>query len=135
MRQQAEAVAGIKSRQASPSRIRGFISGQDKLEKNRKQAEKVTRITSALDVLDLISGSLPPRETFAMEIKRVSIDADMAEVHGYTDSAQNKDQVRQALARVSGNGKTDSIDIRGVKVPQGKVGFAFRFPVQRISGG
>lgn len=134
MRKQAQTIAGLKSAQANPDRIGKFIAGQEKLEKARKQAEKVIKINSALDVLDAISGALPAREKIALEIKRVSIDSDSAEVHGYTGSKSELEQVLAALKRVSSNGRADNAQIR-IEVPTGKVGFAVKFPVQRFSGG
>ncbi len=133
MRTQAEAVAGIKSRQATPSRIRTFINNQDKLEKSRKQAEKVVRINSALDILNLVSAAIPPGQVVPMEIKRVSIDNENAEVHGYTNSEQDRASVLQALQKVA-QGKVAQAQIR-IPTPQGKVGFAYRFHVNRNSGG
>lgn len=134
LRKQAEIIAGLKSRQASPERIRKFISGQEKLEKARKQAEKVVKINSALDILDQISGSLPARDRIRLEIKRVTVDSDRAEVHGYADSNSERDQILSALKRVSANGQTESAQIR-IPVPPGKVGFAYKFTVQRFAGG
>ncbi len=72
MRQQAENIAGIKSKQASPSRINKFISNQEKLERSRKSAEKVVRMNSAMDVVNRISLLLPSKTNANLEIKRVS---------------------------------------------------------------
>lgn len=129
---QAEAVAGIKK--ASPERIRKFISQQEKLEKARKQSEKVVRINSALDVFDAITNALPTRERINLEIKRFAVDADMAEVQGYTGSNSEKEDVQKALQRLSLSGQAESVPLR-IPVPAGKVGFAYRLKVQRFSGG
>lgn len=133
MRKQAEAVAGIKAKQASPSRIRKFISNQEKLEKGRKQAEKVVRINSALDILNLISAAMPPDQIAKLEIKRVSIDNDAAEVHGYTDNEQMRSTVLQALQKVA-QGKVAPTNPR-ISAPSGKTAFAYHFNVNRNGGG
>jgi general secretion pathway protein L len=133
MRKQALAVAGIKSRQANPSRIRKFISNQEKLEKGRKQAEKVVHINSALDILNLISAAMPPEQVTKLEIKRVSIDNDSAEVHGYTDNEQARTTILQALQKVA-QGKVGVTNPR-ISAPAGKVAFAYRFNVNRNGGG
>lgn len=134
MRQQAEAVAGIKKAQVTASKVERFVRAQEKLESARKQAEKVVKINSALDILDAISGAMPPRDRIQLEIKRVSIDGDQAEVHGYTGSNSEREQVLNALKRVSSNGRADGAQIK-IQVPAGKVGFAYKFPVNRFSGG
>lgn len=134
LRRQAEAIAKMKGSQASPSKIRRFVSEYEKMDKNRKQAEKVVKINSALDVLNVISASLPGREQMFLEVKRISIDGGSAEIHGYTDSETHVEQIRKALAGASANGKTESVQLR-INVPGGKTGFAFRFAVNRYSGG
>jgi general secretion pathway protein L len=133
MRNQAMAVAKLKSSQASPSRVRKFIANQEKLEKGRKQAEKVVRLNSALDVLNLISAAMPPGQIAPLEIKRVSIDSENAEVHGYTNSEKDRALVLQALQKVA-QGKVEPTQVL-IKSPPGKVGFAYRFHVNRYSGG
>jgi len=133
LRTQAEAVAGIKSRQASPARIRKFITNQEKLDKSRKQAEKVVRLNSAMDVLNLISAAMPPGQSVPLEIKRVSIANDSAEIHGYANSEQERGTILQALQKVA-QGKVEPTQMR-INAPAGKVGFAYRFRVNRFTGG
>ena len=47
----------------------------------------------------MVSSALPPRERINMEIKRITIETDHAEVHGYAGSGSEKDQVQKALAK------------------------------------
>lgn len=132
MHKQAQAIAGIKK--ASASKVRGFIKAQEKMEHARKDAEKVSHMNSALDILDMISSALPARQKIGLEIKRVQIDNDQADVHGYTNSSSEKEQVAKILKGLSTNGKAEGINIR-IPIPAGKVGFAYRVQVNRISGG
>jgi general secretion pathway protein L len=134
MRAQAQAIAGIKSNQASPSRINKFISNQEKLERSRKSAEKVVRLNSAMDVLNRISAALPSGQNAVLEIKRVSISDDTAEVQGYADNENQRTTVRQALQKLSLDGKIEQPQLV-IQPPAGKVGFSFRFRVDRYTGG
>lgn len=134
LRTQAEAVAGIKGRNASPSKIQKFIANQEKIDKARKQAEKINHLNSALDIVEKISASMPPRGQAQLEIKRISIDGENAEVHGYTGSSAERDQVFKSLQRVSIGGKVETITGK-VSAPQGKIGFGYHFKVQRMAGG
>jgi general secretion pathway protein L len=134
LRKQAEAIAKVKGSQASPSRLRKFIAQQEKLAKGRQQAEKVIKINSALDVLDQITAGMPNREALQLEIKRLSIDAETAEIHGYSGNKASVEQIQKSLQRASANGKAEPIQLR-ITVPEGKTGFAFRFPINRFSGG
>ena len=130
---QAQTIAGMK-KGASPDRIRKFISAQEGIDKARKQSEKVVQINSALDVLDLLSSSLPGTEALKLEIKRLSIDGEQAEVHGYAANAGERDQVLTAIKRASLNNRADSATVK-IPVPAGKIGFAYRFKVRRQAGG
>lgn len=133
LKTQAEAVAGLKGRAASSSGIRRFITAQERIEKARKQAEKVDKLNSALSVLNLISASVPPRTFGFMEIKRLSIDGETAEVHGFTNTSAERDLVGRALSKAA-VGRVDPIDPK-IPAPSGKTGFAYRFRVMRMSGG
>lgn len=135
LKRQAEAIAGLKGRRASVEGVRKFINSVEKDAKNRKQAEKVVRINSALDVLNLISAALPGGTNLPLEIKRLSINNDSAEVHGYTNTAADVSRVQQALQKVSSNGKAEPIASLYRATPAGKTPFAFRIHVQRFSAG
>jgi len=134
MRAQAESIAGIKSKQANPSRINKFISNQEKLERSRKSAEKVVRLNSAMDILNRISAALPSPQNAVLEIKRVSISNEIAEVQGYTDNENQNSAVRTALQKASLDGKVEQAQMM-IKPPAGKVGFAYKIRVDRYTGG
>jgi general secretion pathway protein L len=134
LHKQAEAIGGLKGKRASLDGIRKFINNIERDAKNRKQAEKVTHINSALDVLNLMSASLPPGNSLALEIKRINIDNNQAEVAGYVNSSSDVLRVQRALEKASINGKVESVSSR-VAAPAGRTPFAFRLQVLRFSGG
>lgn len=129
---QAEAIANLKGKRASPDGVRKFINNIEKEAKNRKQAEKVVRLNSALDVLNLLSAALPGGSQLPLEIKRLSILNDTAEVHGYTNTAADVGRIQQALQKISTNGKAEPITAQFQK-PEGKTPFGFRIHVSRYS--
>jgi general secretion pathway protein L len=133
LKTQAQAVASIPARQASASRIRKFITAQEQKEKGRKQAEKVLKINSALDVAELISSSLPSKAQTKLEVKRLSIQNDQAEVQGYVPTEYDKDTVAKALQKAA-VGAVSPVEAR-IATPAGKVPFAFKFRVLRQGGG
>lgn len=134
LKTQAQAVAKMNPRQASSAKIKKFIAAQEQLEKGRKQAEKVLKMNSALDIVDLISSSLPPKSTAKFEVKRVSIHNDQAEVHGYTSTDFNKDSIAKALQKAAVGGVVSSTQNMAT-TPAGRVPFAFKFRVVRQAGG
>ena len=134
LKTQAQAVAKMTPRQASNAKIRKFITAQEQLEKGRKQAEKVLRMNSALDILELISASMPPKSAAKLEVKRVSIHNDQAEVHGYTATDYDKNTVAKSLKKAAVGGAVSSTQSL-VQAPAGRVPFAFKFRVVRQAGG
>lgn len=132
LRTQAQAVAGINARQASPSKIRRFISAQEKLEKGRKQAEKVLKMTSALDVMEAISSALPAKSTLKLEVKYLTIRNDQVEIYGHTPTEFDKATIQKALQKVAG-GAINPVDSK-VQAPAGRVAFGFKFQVPRSGG-
>lgn len=134
LKSQAQVIAGMPARQASTSKIRKFISNQDRLEKSRKQAEKVLRLNSALDVVEMISSSLPSKAMTKLEVKRITIAQDQAEVHGHTPTDYDKESIGKALQKVAVGGAVTPIPSK-ISAPSGRTPFAFKFRVQRGSGG
>lgn len=136
LRTQATAVAKIPGSKASNTRVRKFITDAEKMEKSRTQAEKVLRLNSALDVLDIISANLPPKARTKFEVKRLSIHGEQAEVHGHTLSDFDIQTLAKALGKAAVGGKVDPIQAaNSVAIPSGRVPFAFKFKVARMSGG
>ncbi|MGZ3721422.1 MAG: pilus assembly protein PilM [Bdellovibrionales bacterium] len=134
LKMQAEAIAGLKGKRAGIENVRKFINNIDKETKNRKQAEKVTHINSALDILNVVSAALPPGAQLPLEIKRVQIDNETAEIHGYTNGPADVGRIQQVLQKLSQNGKADVVPLK-IPPPPGKTGFAFKIHVNRFSGG
>ncbi len=134
LRLQAESIAGLKGKRGGNDNIRKFLSNVEKDARNRKQAEKVTHLNSALDMLNLISAQLPPGAILPLEIKRISIDNEVAEVHGYTGSVAGVQRVQAVLQKVSSTGKAEAIQSR-ISTPPGQTPFAFRLNIQRYAGG
>lgn len=135
LKTQAQAVAKIPARQASATRIRKFINNAENVEKSRAQAEKVLKLNSALDVMEAISSSLPPKQAAKFEVKRLVVNGDDAEVHGHTLTDFDIQTISKALKRAALGGKLDPIQAAAnVPVPKGRVPFAFKFKVARSGG-
>lgn len=130
---QAEAVAGLKGKKAGQGNIRKFLSNVEKEAKNRKAAQKVVHLNSALDILNRISSAVPAKAQLPMEIKRVNIDNDMAEIQGYSNSAADNGRIAQALQSVA-SGRVESSPTN-IAVPAGKTAFGFKFKIIRVAGG
>lgn len=132
---QAEAIAGLKGKKASANNVQKFLNNVDREAKNRKAAQKVVRINSALDILNKISAAIPPTAQLNMEIKRISIENDSVEVHGYSGSAADNTRISALLAKLSSDGKIAPLTSSNIKVPAGKVRFIYKFKIIRVAGG
>jgi general secretion pathway protein L len=133
LKNQAGAIANMKGNSASPSKIRKFLSEHDKIEKSRKQAEKVLRINSALDVLNLITQSLPD-VIVTTDIKHLQIESDMAEIQGYLVNGTTPAAVQKALGAAALGGKVEPMT-PSLPPQSGKTPFGFKFKVTRMEGG
>lgn len=133
LKTQAKAIANLDGRKASSSQIEKFLSEVEKKAKDRKQAERVVHINSALDILNLVSKSVPLGRDLPFEIRRFSVDSDTVEVHGLT-AAADRARLMKALTGLSSNRRLENITPQ-VPATAGKTPFAVRFKVQRFTGG
>lgn len=131
LKNQAQAIAGLKGRDASPTRIRNFIKLNKQEQANRKQGEKVQNINSALDVLNSLSKSLPVRNV-KFEVKRLTVDNTRVDILGHVPTQNDVPRIEQALKAMAMNGKVERLP-----VPQttANVAFGYRFYVIRMASG
>ncbi|MGE4132442.1 MAG: pilus assembly protein PilM [Bdellovibrionales bacterium] len=135
LKKQAEAVAGLKGSRANERGIRNFISKQEKIARGRKQAENVLKLNSALDVLRLISSSVPSRDQGDLEIKYLTIRGTAVEVHGYAGNGLIKNNVVKGLTGMASGGKLHDIPNRVTAIPAGQVPFSYKMTTSRSGGG
>jgi general secretion pathway protein L len=133
LRTQAAAIANLKGASASPSKIRKFLAEHEKEQKARKQAEKVLKLNSPLDVLNAISQNMPDRN-ISMDVAHFFVEGGNAEIHGYIANGNRISDVQQALQAAAVDGKAEAITPQVPQTP-GKQPFAFRLHVNRLEGG
>jgi general secretion pathway protein L len=133
LRTQASAIANLKGSSASPSKIKKFLADHEKEQKARKQAEKVLKLNSPLDVLNLISQNMPEKGIM-MDVAHFTVDGNMAEIQGYIAGGNRMTDVQRALQAAAIDGKAEPVT---PQIPQkpGKQPFAFRLHVNRMEGG
>jgi general secretion pathway protein L len=129
---QAAAVANLKGSAASPSKIKKFLAEHEREQKARKQAERVLKLNSALDIVNMISQNLPDRG-ISVDVKHLLVDGDVAEIHGYLLQNTKVTDLQRALQSASSDGKIEAIAPQNKPAP-GKQPFGFKFHVSRFEG-
>jgi hypothetical protein len=109
------------------------LSDHEKEQKARKQAEKVLKLNSPLDIVNAVSQNIPDR-TVTMDIKHFSVADEMAEIQGYFSGSTRIMDIQQGLQAAAIDGKAEPISTQLPPIA-GKQPFAFRFRVNRQGGG
>lgn len=136
LKSQATAITGRKGRDASPSKIREFIKQSNREAKNRKQAERVAKLNSALDVLTALSQALPAGTGSGkvdFEVRRLTIDNERADLLGAVKNPADLARIEQALRTLAIGGKLDKLNVP--QVLKTETAFGYRFNVQRFAAG
>ena len=135
MKIQAKNVTGgeLKGSRANPRNIRKYIRKKEMEAKNRKLAEKVQTITSALDVLKQLTESTPTKRKITMDLQKLIIDNDKIEAQGYVARAAEVETLAAAWKAISANGKVEKFR-PGFASSGGKAPFGLRLKVNRLKG-
>ncbi|MBK8203238.1 MAG: pilus assembly protein PilM [Bdellovibrionales bacterium] len=132
---QAQNITGgeLKGARANSSNIRKYIQEKENEAKNRKLAEKVHSISSALDVLKSITESTPSKKKIVVDVASVRVDNDQVEIQGSVASPSQIDALVASWKGLSLDGKIEKFNPT-VKIQSGKSAFGLRFRVERIKG-
>lgn len=134
LKSQAAAVADLKGRQASPNNIRRFVKQKKDEISARKQAGKVKEINSVLDIIADVHRRVPGAKQLLVEIRKLTIENEVMEIHGEVASADAVGKFRKSLEGVASDGRVEPISAVITPAPD-KQAFAFRLRVQRKKGG
>lgn len=136
MKIQAQNVTGgdLKGSRANPTNIRRFIKEKEQEAKNRKLAEKVQTISSALEVLKALSESTPGKKSVVMDVSSLTINNDQVEVQGLLSSPNQLNTLIKDWKNLAIGGKIEKFQ-PSMKAPKEKVAFGLRFRVERLKGG
>jgi general secretion pathway protein L len=133
LRSQAGAIANLKGSAASSSKIKKFLSEHEREQKARKQAEKVLKLNSPLDILNMISQNLPERNV-VVDIKHFNVEGENVQIEGYLLNSTRLKDVQEGLRPSSVDGKVEPMTTQ-LSAQGGKQPFGFRFHVSRTEGG
>jgi general secretion pathway protein L len=134
MKEQAAAISDdLKGRAATPRAIRRFVKQKKEESNARKLAEQVKQVNSALDVLALVHQNAPGPKQLLVELRKVSIDNEIMELHGEVAAPEATAKLRQSLESVAADGRVDPVS-PVITAGPGKQAFGFRLKVDRRGG-
>jgi general secretion pathway protein L len=134
LKSQAAIIADLKGRQATPTAVRRFVRQKKEEINARKLAVGVKQLNSALDVLAFVHQAAPGPKQMLVELRRVTVDNELMELHGEVSTPDAVARLRQTLENVALDGKVEPISPAITAMP-GKQAFGFRLKVDRKRGG
>ncbi|HAG91568.1 MAG TPA: hypothetical protein DCL41_06835 [Bdellovibrionales bacterium] len=129
LKDQAKNIANKRGAEASPSRLRRFLSQHKKEVRALEQARKLIHLETPLDVINRLSQELPTN--VGLEVKDLFIDEDFVELHGDVNSPAAVNQVQLALKSLSSDNKVTNVRAKVAPSP-GRSGFSYRIRIQRM---
>jgi len=123
------AMVDLKGPRASLKNIKQFIKQKQQEEKNRELVSKVQKISSAMDVLNRVSQSIPSGRNLKVEVTHFAVNGENVAIEGTAGSSAEVERLKQALSGMSQNGKVDAY-----KSATG-THFSFKFLINRLKGG
>ncbi len=132
LKQQAQTIANKRGAEASPSRLRKFLSQHQKEVRARGKARELMNLKSPLDFINSLSQDLP--SSAGLEVKNLFIDEDFLEIHGDVRSKAFANQVESVLKSLSQDNRVTPVRIK-TPVTIGKTGFSYRVRINRKGEG
>ncbi|MGE0762063.1 MAG: pilus assembly protein PilM [Bdellovibrionales bacterium] len=134
LKSQAAAIADLKGRQASPRNVRQFVKRKKEELNARKLAVQVRELNSVLNVLAQVHQVAPGPKQMMVELRKVSIENELMELHGEVAETGSIAKFRQALENVAADGRIETVS-PAINASAGKHAFGFRLKVDRRRGG
>lgn len=123
----------LKGARANPSSVRKYIRDQEQEAKNRKLAEKVQTISSAMDVFKRLTESTPAKKNVILDVQKFVVDNERVEVQGLVGQGADIETIANAWKSLSADNKIERFTPT-LSVPAGKTAFGLRLKVNRIKG-
>ncbi|NCN95666.1 MAG: pilus assembly protein PilM [Bdellovibrionales bacterium] len=132
LKKQAQSIANKRGSEASPSKLRRFLSQHQKEVRALDQAKKLIHMKTPLDIVNQLSQELPANAK--LEVKNLFIDEDFLEVHGDVQSSSQVSKIQMALKTMSSDNKVTRVNSK-VRPAPGKAPFSYRIRIQRTGEG
>jgi len=118
----------------SISKIKAYIKEQKRYERNKVTMEKLQNINSALDLLNKLSKKLPGKKAITLNLKSFSVQNSSVQIAGEVARSADIAKIKTALKPIGLGGKVE-VAATNLKAQNGWTAFAFKFDVNRYSGG
>lgn len=128
LKQQAQSIANKRGAEASPSRLRRFLSQHKKEVMARDKAKELMNLKTPLDFINTLSQDLP--SSAGLEVKHIFIEEDFLEIHGDVRSRSAITQIQGVLKNISQDNRVTGVRSKTAVAP-GKSGFSYRIRINR----
>ena len=125
---QAKTVAKLSQKQANEAGVKVYIKNEKERIKETKALLGVINMNSAMDILKNINDLIPGKDQMAVQVKKLDIIDDQVFFEGTTTKPDGGNQIKQALQRISIDGKVQG---SATPAPERGQNFSFQLKVDR----
>lgn len=133
LRSKAQSLAQLKGSRATPYNARKYIQQQKRQADNRKRAEDLNRISSAMEVLKKISEVTPAKNMLQLNVFRLFVNNESVLMEGEVAQANTLPLLQNALKGLAKDGRVQPVPTQFRSTP-GWTPFGYRFRVERKGG-
>ena len=130
MKDQIQAVTGLKGRKATLRKAKQFISEEEDKLKQAKLTEDLVGMNSSMDILNTISQNMPSSKPSTYEIKRFIVENSTVTIEGEARGSSVIKNLEKGLSRTSRTQSVKSLRT-GYPARAGWQPFGFSFKVDR----
>lgn len=128
---QAKAVAKLPVKSQNENGVKKYIREQKTRITELKTLSNLAHMNSAMDVLKKINDAIPAKNIITLDVKKINVIEDQAEIEGVVLDAKQIDLLQTALANISVGKVNRKTVSQNPSVGSPGVAFAFSFKVDR----
>ena len=128
---QAKAVAKLPVKSQNENGVKKYIREQKTRITELKTLSNLAHMNSAMDVLKKINDAIPAKNIITLDVKKINVIEDQAEIEGVVLDAKQIDLLQSALANISVGKVNRKTVSQNPSVGSPGVAFAFSFKVDR----
>jgi len=128
LKEQAKVTAGLQPKQANEAGVRKYIKNEKDRIRESEALLGVMKMNSAIEVIKLISDSMPAKDQVTVQIKKLFVEDESVILEGVTQQGNGPSLIEQSVKRIAKDGKVQ-MNV-GSKTSEGQ-GFSMQMKINR----
>lgn len=121
---------GLRGREARGSGLKRYIRRVQAGVKSQKKLKELENMNSALDVVDMLTKSLPPKDRVKLDIKKLELNYSDLKIEGYVKDQAQLQTIDASIRNLSVGGFQKTRPT--LKKEKGKLAFGYTLKVKRM---